>query len=402
MAGNYPNPVFNDIQRNYGGNVEYGVLPSLPARRWVFIGDSRTSQLLGIPYVSNNVWEAGNHWFSWVNALNGGNMIIAGNYGISGLRSDQFFNTNLTLSLTIPQDMYVIGPASVNDITQAPGGYTSQFSPTLGSAVTISNVAQVAAQNTQYAVAQARQLGLPVIVVAETGSTSFTAAQIAAMFEYNARMRDYCEVTPGVLWLDYTSSCWNPNNSATALAFKSNVSVDGTHFTLLGVYNQALIVQTFLQSMGLEPQFQSLTNNVAETQTAYSILQNGTFATLTGGTNSGAGTLTSGNVPANWQLIIGANASVIVTSAADASGVGNAITLAITATAATNVQFLGQPAGNSAWTVNDILQAECQVAMASGSSNASVFATLQANCSPSGVSPISLLNNGTLTAPTTA
>jgi hypothetical protein len=346
------------------------------------IGDSRIAQAFG-PGNNGAAGAAGSfpynapaHAFNVANFINGSNLTLVGNYGISGYRSDQYFATNLAACLAVRADYLFIGAAAVNDIAQANAGYTTIS----GVAVTNANVAAIAAANVQAAIAQALARGLRVIVQSEPGSSSLfsVAAQYGAVFEYNERMRDFIEDTPGVAWFDPNSTIWNPVSSTTAIAFAAGVSSDGTHRTTLGGYLEGQALATFLATF--IPAFDARLGNVADgiATNAYSILPNPAFGTLTGGTTGANIVLTSGTVPASWTISSGlASTSVIITNPTDPTGSGtNAVKLALTFGAADTFNFVVN-IGTSNWNLTDILQAGISASVDAGSSNCLAFLTLQ-------------------------
>ena len=326
-------------------------------------GDSRQAVIGG----SGPLSTTAAHWFAWASALNGANMRHVANYGISGKRSDEYLATNFAASLTAPGYWYVFNSPAINDIAQAPAPYTTLD----GVAITLTNVAEYVAGRILTAAITARAAGYQVVITSEPGSNTCTQAQCTAVYELNQRLKEICQ-TYGFLYFDIASVLWNPGASATTISFKTGYTLEGTHLTHLGAYYAgkafAALIGKFIPAAYILPSNKS---DVLATN-ARQLIQNPLFTTLTGGASSGV-TLT-GNVPANWTLgnTAGAGTSVTITSAANADGYGNDVTLTITAGAADTVTFQQagiSGAGNANWLITDIMQSGVQMDVAAGSSN---------------------------------
>ncbi len=326
------------------------------------IGDSRAAQQKAdvTTLQSGTSWQA----LNVANALMGNPLKTVGNYGISGNRTDQYFASNLTTSIGDTSEIVIFWSCCVNDISQALGGYTSVS----GTSITMSNVAQVAAQNAINAVTAALQAGKRVILVSEPGSSGFTSAQVAAVAEVNQRLAEFTENTPGVLLWDIRPVIWDSTTSSTAIVFKSGYSFDGTHLNSKGGYFAGKALATFLAP--IVPAYQAW-KAVDYQAGPNQLVSNAIFSTVTGGTHDGSGTVT-GNIPSGWNVRpLSSTTSVAVSSSAD-SDAGNDVTLTITASAVDTIYF-DFNVDSSLYSLGDVVQAGCDVSVASGSSNAYVY-----------------------------
>jgi hypothetical protein len=343
-----------------------------PIDSFALIGDSRIAQ-----YNINSLLQSasGRHYFAWANALLGMPLQVVANYGINGVRSDQFIATNGAAALTAASQWVHIGPPAVNDIGQALSPtYTTVASPYFagGVVVTMSNVvAVVAAQIKAYCLACVNA-GKKVLLSTEHGSTGFTTAQTAAVFLLNEYLRTISLTYPNIYLWDGAKDYWNPTGSTTAIVFRAGYSGDGIHSILLGGFAMGNSLSTFLGTSLYSPN-DYLGSNAADipSTNSQSLIDNGLFTTLTGGSIVGS-TLTSGTLPLNWTFTGAATTSVVVTSAANANGYGNDVTLAITAGAADSITFAHGSYGGSI-TLADQVSAAIQVSVAAGSSNFAVW-----------------------------
>jgi hypothetical protein len=328
------------------------------------IGDSRAAQVNSDATTIQSLTAS--HWLNVANELNSGQLKLLGNYGISGNRSDQFLATNLSAALANSCELLIFNSPAVNDIAQAAVG---NYNNVNGVAVTISNVAQVAASNITNAASAAVLVGKRVILVSEPGSTSFASiGPVGQVLQLNERLRDYAESMPGVSYWDITPYTWDTTVTAstTAIAFRAGCSADGTHYLSLCGYYQGVAFASWINS--LIPPFESRQSSVIEnnTNTAYQLLLNPLFTTLTGGTKGGAGTVT-GNVPASWEIDADTGITATVTSQNSADGVGKSITLACVASGAGWV-YLYQNISTALWSAGDIWQHSADVSVSAAAS----------------------------------
>lgn len=361
------------------GNLVSAGVSSFTASTIDLVGDSRSSQQ-GTSYTTINgqftpFAKTSQGWLPVAAALANQRYIFGQDFGVSGLRSDQYTTPAIMANvLASPSGWVMVGPGGVNDISQSTTGFTNVN----GVSVTTANVALVAAQNIVAACNQIVAKGKKVILVAEPGSTTFSTANIASMFELNQRLWAYAQATPDVYYWSYADAVYNANSSGTAIAFKTNFSVDGTHLSTQGSFAAAASFNTAFQNF-FSPIDYAI-DNIADTNTTNprQLIVNPLFTTLTGGANTNI-TLTSGTVPSGWTIFsTNASTAVTITSAAEANGNGNAITLALTTTGADTVRFYPTAVANSLWTLNDTFQAGMNVTVASGASNANLYMSCEA------------------------
>lgn len=313
------------------------------SNRFSMIGDSRTADL----HVGGGL--NGRNWFNWAAALYKQSPVLVGNYGVSGLRSDQYLtNGNFEKALADSAGWLIFGYPVVNDITQAAAGYTDLF----GRAITLSNVA---ANTVATLVAYARRAtaaGMRVIMLTEPGSTAMTAAQTTAVYEFNKALRRAVAGVPGVLLYDPTRIIWNATGSSTIISKKANYSGDGTHAQILEARAVGLdfalnVLPAILPKVDSAPS--SIADSVANGTTQ--LFRNPHYNTATGGSAGANVTLNSGALPANVTLVgknAGAGLTVDATVQASADGMGNELKLVVSCTAATSLYI------NHSITVADI------------------------------------------------
>lgn len=379
--------VYDPSQPEGQKNRQIPLSALLPAQvdSFVLVGDSRTAQY-GFDVNSPTASVSAQHYFSWANSLLGMPLQVVQNYGISGIRSDQFIAQTGVAAIAAASQWVHIGPPVVNDIGQALSPtYTTVASPYFpgGVLVTMANVAAVTAGQIKAFALACVAAGKKVLLSTEHGSTAFTAAQTAAVFQFNEYLRYISLTYPGIYLWDGAKDYWNPTGSSTAIVFRAGYSGDGIHSIIPGGYAMGVSLSNFLGTSLYSPN-DYLGSNLADTPAtnAQSLIDNGLFTTLTGGAVSGGIVLTSGTIPLNWTLAGAATSSVVVTSAANAQGYGNDLTLALTAGAADSIQFSHGSFG-AALTVNDKVSAAIQCQVAGGSSNFNAWQQL-AMSSPQG------------------
>jgi hypothetical protein len=302
-------------------------------REWDLIGDSRV-------YDHNSTSAGGMYgktcksWIAWANAFYKQSFRVVNNYGVGGNRTDQYLkNGNFELSMANTSGILVFGPPVFNDINQALAGYTDAD----GNVVSLSNVVTLTIARLVTYITSAVQNGKTVICMSESGGTSFTAAQVACVHEFNRRYRDAIKAIPNVYFYNQNRLIWNPTSSTTAIAFKTNYSGDGTHYQQMAGRVIGKDWATYLLP-NLFPAVDTAVDNVSSLYSngVGQLVTNPLLTTLTGGTNAGNITLTSGNIPAGVTISAASAGalSVAITSAANADGFGNDVTFAFTATAA--------------------------------------------------------------------
>lgn len=320
------------------------------------LGDSRNDQAFSGGALSNGLkrTKTALHWLHWFNALNGQKLACIASYAVSGSRTSDLDGqiTNLLALTTLPQFAFIW--SGVNDLSN-------------------SVTALTAFTNVSNACTRLLSAGITPVVFLEPGSTSFTtSALVAALFEYNERLRGLAHSNRAVFVFDTTSTMWNPTGAAwtstPAPVFKTGFSLDGTHPTnlagnalgaafgawfpgiILGVDTRPACIGEFL-----------FANN------PFNAIVNGLFTTTTGGSTGGSGTLASGTVPASWSLNTGASGTSV--SLATAGGAaGNVLTATITTTQASTVklsQDVTTTVKNAA-AINDIFQAGYELTVSGG------------------------------------
>lgn len=333
-----------------------------PINSFAVLGDSRAAQVHVDPQMRN---RAGYNHFNWGNALSGQRAVIAGNWGVSGDRTDQMLARLSTAIASGGGWLYII--AGVND--------HAQNYPTAGtSGVTAFNNIKLCADT-------AALYGVRSMICLETGAQGLTAAQIGQVIEQNERLREYADKAPYVVLVDLPFALMNPTNSVSALAFKPNYSADGTHEANLGAYYGGKIAMLPLFQQLLPPRVGSI-RNIVETPSAnslVSLLANPLFATASGGTiGTGAGT---GTVAGSWTSNRGGTASAVYSVGAPADGSpGNEQVMACTFGAANEEIRIQQDVALANWSPGDIIRATAEVSVDAGSSNlAGVYLYLQCN-----------------------
>lgn len=336
-----------------------------------FIGDSRSAAINSGATIAS---KCSNHWFPWATALSQQRYRLGLSLGIPGKRTDEYINANFAQMLSSKAAWAVFDMGCVNDLSALPSGgfpFTNQN----GVVVTSANVGTVAASNVIAAAQQALAIGKKVILTCEPGATGLTQAILGQMYEYNTRLRAFAEATPNVYIWQPGPYVWNPVSSASAVAFKSGYSSDGTHYTTLGAYAIAQGFIAYFDSVLPKTNLKIGNINNVNATNPRQLINNPLFNTLTGGTCSTM-TLSSGTVPSGWNVTGAAGSSVAITSASEPNGYGNAVTFAVTTTGADTVTIRSNQPATSLWNLTDILETGIDVSVAAGSSKASVFAHL--------------------------
>jgi hypothetical protein len=354
------------------------------------IGDSRVAQI-HLDGLFRNI-SAANH-FGWGNALAGERVVLSGNWGVSGDRTDQML-ARLNPALTSGAGWLYIH-AGVNDIGAAFANYTPAIGPYAGVLVTPANVGLIAFANIKYAADAALLQGIRPLIVLDPGSTALTAAQIGQLIELNERIREYVERTPGAVLFDLPAALWLPTNSTTAIAFCANCMRDTTHQSSVGAYIAGKAFAALLQA--IIPPMPRQVRNIIETPSAnslVSLMANPLFATTTGGT-AGAGA--TGSVPASWTVQRGSGSgtqTVVVSTGAPADGSpGTELILTCTFSAAGDEIRLFQDITLANWSQGDILQGQANIAVDASANLAAAYAYLSAvGDSTTNVTTLGLVN----------
>lgn len=386
-------------------------------------GDSRTANMnTGSQnyYPGSGLGTTSLSWFIQANALAGNRYVEGLQVAGSGCRSDQFLaKSNIQPMLDSPAQWFGIGPYMVNDLVPqlgnallnpitatcgnvgTPGAFP--FVNNNGVTVTQSNVGQVSASNVITAAQLALNAGKNVIIIAEMGATTTSVAGIGQMYDANARVQAWASGYPGrVFFIDFGPSIYIPNSSATAVAFASGFSSDGTHPLTFGASLEAPIFNNAVQSFFPPPN--SLISNINNINTTNSrqLISNPLMTTLTGGSLTGCNAGSTGNVPASWTFSCSnTNITLAVTSAAStwcnsSSNCGNDITVAVTCAATGTVTLSPAAPSNALWNLTDQLQFKANVSVASGSSNFAIYATADVNSNLGTINHYSLQNGSAL------
>lgn len=336
------------------------------------IGDSRSSDVKINAYGTNS-----KNWFIQACGYYKAAMELGASYGVSGNRTDQYLtNGNLEKAIDDESGVVVFGYPVVNDISQAFAGYTDTF----GRGVGLSNVVDYAIGNLTDAIKRVALAGKRVVVLAEPGSTSLVASQVALVHEFNRKYRDAVLAIPGVIFYSANHLLWDQDGSATLITFRTNYTSDGTHFQ-----------QTAARAVGkdfaakvlplLTPAIDTAVASASEViaNGVGQLFANPLFTTLTGGSSSNI-TVSSGNVPGS-VAVSGSSAgllSVAITSAANADGFGNDVTFAFTASGSVSGRIDLQVPSSTVWELTDYIQGGVEYDLAPGS-NASVYLSVQLN-----------------------
>lgn len=315
------------------------------------IGDSRIAAVYLDITLKRNI--GGHSPLNWANALMGQRLVIGDDFGVTGNRTDQMLARISSAIATGAGLLYIQG--GVNDIAQ---NY-----PTAGTsgATAFANIKTMADAG--------RAAGMIVVIEVEVGAQNLnTAAFVAQINDLNSRLYEYTEKTHGVYLHDARPTVLLPSNSATAIAFKTGYSSDGTHVCGLGAMYWGESLAAMMETI-IPPRYPLLgRNRIEEYQSSVrrQLALNPFFNTATGGVLVNGAT---GTVPGNWNGYRSNVASTVACSTqADASGLGNNAILDFTAVAQGDQARMYQdvPAGN--WLDGDIVEAfaEVQIAGAAG------------------------------------
>ncbi len=328
------------------------------------IGDSRTADLI----IGNGLNSR--NWFNQACARYNQVPLLIGAYGAAGKRSDQYLtNGNFELALASTSKWLIFGYPAVNDISQSATGYTDTF----GRAITAGNVAAYACDNIISYAKRAVSAGKSVIILTEAGATTLAAAQVASVHEFNRLLKLRIAEVPGAILYDPCPLIWNATSSATLIAFKTNFSGDGTHAQQMAARVVGIdFAQKVLPSLIPADDFTNANISDSVANGTNQIYRNPLFNTLTGGTAGGNFTLTSGNIPANMTISGSASAGLAatITSAANASGYGNDITLNFSSTGAVGAR-IDLTLTTTDWNLTDLLEGFIDMDVASGGTNVS-------------------------------
>ncbi|MET3352389.1 UNVERIFIED_ORG: hypothetical protein ABID33_000272 [Xanthobacter viscosus] len=214
--------------------------------------------------------------------------------------------------------------------------------------------------------------GAQVIIELLPGATNLNATTSGYINGINNALIEWAPTAPkGVYLHDASKVVLDPINSTTVFAPKANYFYDTTHPAPLGGFYWGLSLRTLMDT--IIPPYPRLGHLNSNTQpTLY--LPNGFFVTQTGGTNSIGAALTSGAVPANWQLNRSGSPTVAITYGTDNAttldpAVGSKCILTATFTAAGERIYLVTSATVQNLAIGDIFDFGIRANVVSGMSS---------------------------------
>ncbi len=346
------------------------------------IGDSRAlDNGVSVAYPSSIGFSASN-FLNWANALSDQRARVGTNFGFSGRRTDEYFGDRLDAMLASPAKIALIGYPIVNNLTpnNNGGGSTFPYTHRNGASVALADVGRVGFEDVRDAALKLVAVGKTVIVTCEPGATNVGAPGVQQIHDFNARLKTWAASTPGVFCWSANPVLWSPTGSATQIVMRAGMLVSGdpTHYGILGGYTAgkelAKIIRTILPASDLG--ICSINDNYG--QNPRQLIRNALFNTLTGGTRT---TVTgTGNIPSGWTLIGSVATTVVnVTSAPNAQGFGNDITLAITASADDTLKFISSAPSAADWALTDVFEHEFEADVAAGAVGAALYSSLVIN-----------------------
>ncbi len=312
------------------------------------LGDSRAAQVWQDAGVSTSPFRksATNH-LPWALALSGQRLMLTGNFGKSGDRTDQIAARLDAAIASGAGRLSII--AGNNDI--------GQDYPTL----TTSGV--TAFNNIMAWVDYAWQnFKITSLVALEAGSHGWTGQKVVQVNELNQRLRNAAATRPHMDLLDLPSVFWVDGIADTTIAFKPDILLDGTHEAVLGGYQGGKLLAAALAARLPQRKAPAVNN----------ILVNPLFATLTGGSAQAGAT---GAIPSGWIAARSGGSgtqSVAVSSGTPADGSsGNEIILDCTFSAAGDVLSFKQDfaAASALWVSGDSFQPAVELVVDSGAVN---------------------------------
>lgn len=372
-----------------------GLFPMLMNNLIDLIGDSRTYDQ-GVN--ASAVGQTGVHVINHANAQNGGRFIVNSNQGWSGSRSDQWLRGfdnavppvkqrgGIDALLASPAAWAYIGFPIVNDLAQSAAGYTDTIS---GTVVNANNVADVAFANIKADILRLLAAGKRVIVTPEPGATNLPVAAIKQLHRFNYLLRRLVETTDRL----YT---WNPLKvlwtaaSPTSITMAANVMRNGdpTHYSVVGGILLGREFGPTFAPMFPFVNFKPMSVHDNPAVNAGQMTPNALFTRVTGdgiqptavaGIVSGGLVLSSGTVPAGYEIKGAATSSVAITIADEPNGYGKVVTFAFTTTAADVVQIIANAPSSGVWSLTDSFQQQVDIAVPAGSVNAWAYGEMQLN-----------------------
>lgn len=332
------------------------------------LGDSRVAQ------INTQVGRQGgyNH-FNWGNYRAGSRLTMVTNQGLSGDRTDQILARLGACLNSTAGHLYLL--AGVNDIAQALVGYNTvnTIGPNQGAAVTLANVASVAAANILYCAQQfIANGGRIVTIVLDPGAENFTAAQVGAWLDYVQRLKEIDEQYTACNAFDAITPMHDPAAStASTIRFKAGYAQEssgsGVHQSNLGGYKTGIPFATYLQATF--PALSFLPADVNEVPSANS-LSSLLLNPLLIGTAGSLGTGITGSAPTSWTVERsgggGTQTATSTVQAAADGGPGNECLIVPTFGAAGDIIRLKQDATIGNVNTGDIVQGMARVTVDAG------------------------------------
>lgn len=318
--------------------------------------------------------QTGYNHFNWGNYRAGSRLVVATNQGNSGDRSDQALARLQTCINSGAGHLYYL--LGVNDIAQALSGYTTAntVGPNQGVAVTLSNVAAIAAANAQYTIRGfIGSGGRLVTLVLDPGAENFSAAQVGAWLDYVQRCKEIADTYSGVALFDLITPMHDPfSSTASTIRFKSGyaqeASGSGVHQSNLGGYRCGSNWETYLRATFPALSFLPAdVNEVPSANSLSSLLLNPLMIGTAGTVNTGV----TGTAPTSWTVErSGGSGTQTATStagnAAADGGPGNECLIVPTFSAAGDIIRLKQDATIANVNTGDVVQGMARVTVDAG------------------------------------
>lgn len=286
------------------------------ANHFALLGTSR-SQIVHYDNAVSQRTNAG-HWFNQANCRMGRRMRLVYKYALSGYRTDQFLADAIIAAVIATDAKYCIVDSIVNDV--GADNTRDYFNLTV-----------------KPACEKLIAAGITPILLTEPGQTTQNgnALSLYSYERYNAQLYAYRDRTNGAVLVFDIASLLRNLTSAT-IAFRTNYSADGTHFT--NVLSAVPVGRAFAAMMA--PLVPAVPSRKAGALDAVSRGINGFpnpgFLTLTGGA-LGAATGTPFGGLSGTIVNTGAN-SVVLSAVANADGT-NDLQVSITASQAGSIRL---------------------------------------------------------------
>lgn len=334
------------------------------------IGDSTAEQIHLDSQRRNRA--AYNHVFLGA-AMAGNRLILTGNFGKSGERTDQTASRLAAALASGAGALYI--SEGMNNFSQAP--YTHAVS---GAVVTLAQAGAQAFADTLAKIDAALALGLKVIVALCAGASNFSAAMIGQMWIYNQALRRAAELRPNLWLLDMPAVLHDPTSTPASLAFRAGYLHTGdavlAHESVTGAYHAAKAFAEILRDvMRPLPRSRVSRSNQRTGDNRLQLALNPLFNATSGaaGVLGAGGSLASGTTAVPYEWTVARNSGDTTTSfqvgvESNAEG-GNDLVIGYSvSTAGGGVRVYQDLAGSSAyWQAGDVLQGFSTVTVASGS-----------------------------------